>query len=111
MREAIEELGIPPTHLVTAGAIPALKGMDGQAILPILAYTDLRPEAFSADPGEVAEVFTVPWTLLTRDHASSFRFNLFGRWRQSELYMTPHGGVWGITAHILKIADLASEKD
>ncbi len=111
IREAFEELAIPSSHITTVGMLPALRGIDKHEILPILAVTDLSISQFRTDPSEVAEVFTVPWTTLTKDYRQSFRFNLFGKWRVSDLYPTPKGSIWGITAHIIKTADLAHLSD
>ncbi len=107
VREAFEELGIPKNSILTVGLLPSFVGLDHNPILPVLAFSPLSISDLTPDPNEVAGIFSVPWSLLTREHAETFKFNLFGHWRTSDLYRTPKSAIWGITARIIKTADLA----
>ncbi|RVV98037.1 CoA pyrophosphatase [Mesobaculum littorinae] len=102
LREAREEIGLPDGAAELLGALPAHETVTGFTVTPILAWlpraVPLRPE-----PGEVAEIFSVPWT-----HAADpARFRVEERiWRGTmrRYYVAPFGPyyIWGATARILR---------
>ncbi len=102
LREAQEEIGLPPALVQVLGELPVHETVTGYVITPILglvrAAFDEVPEA-----GEVDEVFRVPL-----DHVinpASFRVEA-RRWqgRRRYYYAVPYGPyyIWGATARILR---------
>ncbi|MBM4250772.1 MAG: CoA pyrophosphatase [Deltaproteobacteria bacterium] len=107
LREAHEELGLAPDLVKVHGMLPPITGLDGAAIYPVVGSANVQPNHLVPAAAEVAEVFTVPWPLVSRKAAKSFDFNLFGHWRSSWMFETPRGTIWGLTALILYRAALA----
>lgn len=101
LREAAEEIGLPATHVETLGRLPAHETVTGFQVVPILARVH-SPFVPRAEPGEVAEIFTVPF-----DHIADLsryrveRRRWLGEWRY--FYTAPLGPyyIWGATARIL----------
>jgi 8-oxo-dGTP pyrophosphatase MutT (NUDIX family) len=102
LREAQEEIGLPPALVHVLGELPAHETVTGYVITPILAFVsdcfDEKPEA-----GEVDEIFRVPL-----DHViNPANFQVEGRrWqgRRRYYYAVPYGPyyIWGATARILR---------
>lgn len=106
LRETTEELGIAPLSLQVHGVLPAIKNIDGNIVVPVVASTHVCPEDFVISEDEVAYVIAAPWTAFTRFAGESFAFTLFGRRRPSHLFYVGEDRVWGLTARILYQADL-----
>lgn len=108
LREAWEEIGLPPERVQVLGRLPAHETVTNYLITPILGLVrdDFvpRPEA-----GEVDEVFTVPLAHVL-DPA---RFVIEGRvWKGQprRYFAVPYGPyyIWGATARILRnLAEMA----
>lgn len=102
LREAREEIGLPPGHVQLLGALAPHETVTGFQVTPVLGLLrdDFTPVC---DPGEVEEVFTVPLAhVLDRS-----RYVIEGRlWRGQvrRYYAVPWGPyyVWGATARILR---------
>ena len=102
LREAQEEIGLPPSLVEIAGTLPPHETVTGFTVTPVLGF--LR-EGFDAVPeaGEVDEVFTVPLThVLTPGNFAIERRRWRGEWRR--YYAVPYGPyyIWGATARILR---------
>lgn len=102
LREAQEEIGLPPASVDIWGRLPTHETVTGFAITPILG---LVRGAFAPVPeaGEVEEVFTVPLThILNPDRFVIERRRWRGEWRR--YYTVPFGPyyIWGATARILR---------
>jgi len=103
LREAFEEIGLPQAKVNVLGNLPTHETVTGFTVTPVVAHVtsdfDEVPE-----PGEVAEVFTVPLAFLTEP--SNFQIE-YRRWRgQKRYYYTiPYGPyyIWGATARMLKM--------
>jgi 8-oxo-dGTP pyrophosphatase MutT (NUDIX family) len=101
LREAAEEVGLPPGAARPLGRLPSHETVTGFTVTPVLALVD----AFDPvpEPGEVAEVFEVP-----ADHVlDPARFRVESRrWqgRARRYYAVPWGPyyIWGATARILR---------
>ena len=102
LREAHEEIGLPPALVKPLGALPTHETVTGYQVTPILAlitadFTEI-PEA-----GEVAEVFRAPLSHVT--NPANFRIE-GRRWQghQRHYYAVPYGPyyIWGATARILR---------
>lgn len=102
LREASEEVNIPPASVRVVGTLGVHEGGLGFAVTPVVGLVD--PEApFRACPREVAEIFETPlawladlsnYTLEEREH-DGVRYRMcaapFGRYH-----------IWGLTAGILR---------
>ncbi len=102
LREAREEIGLPPDLAEIIGRLPDHETVTGFRVTPIVAV--LRT-AFAPvpEPGEVSEVFSVPLSHVTDPR----KFRVESRlWRgQRRYYFTvPYGPyyIWGATARILR---------
>lgn len=102
LREAEEEVGLPPRLVDVLGTLPAHETVTGYRVTPVLAH--LRA-GFDAVPerGEVEEVFSVPLSFVT--DPANFRVERrrwLGEWRR--YYAVPYGPyyIWGATARILR---------
>ncbi len=102
LREAREEVGLPPDMVEIFGTLPPHETVTGFQVTPVLAQ--LRgPVAFRAEPGEVAEVFTVPLAhVLDPARFRVERRQWRGVWRH--YFVVPWGPyyIWGATARILR---------
>ncbi len=102
LREAWEEIGLPPERVEVLGRLPSHETVTNYMITPILGLVraDFTPVP---ELGEVDEVFTVPLThVLDRG-----RFVIEGRvWKGQprRYFAVPYGPyyIWGATARILR---------
>lgn len=101
LREAQEEIGLPPDRVTLLGRLPAHETVTGYTVIPILALVgDFAPVP---EPGEVDEVFSVPLPhVLTPANFRVERRMWRGEWRR--YYTVPYGPyyIWGATARILR---------
>lgn len=102
LREAREEIGLTSEQVQILGRLPEHETVTGYRVIPVLAKVS-GPVTFAAEPGEVAEVFTVPLAhvLDPTNFATEGR-----RWRgtRRQYYVVPWGPyyIWGATARILR---------
>lgn len=101
LREAAEEIGLPPGHVVVLGRLPVHETVTGFAVTPVLAEVtaDFAP---TPEAGEVEEVFTVPLAHVLEPANYAIERRLWrGEWRR--YYTVPWGPyyIWGATARIL----------
>lgn len=102
LREAQEEIGLPPEQVEVLGQLPAHETVTGFIVTPVIGVVrgdiNLVPEQ-----GEVAEIFSAPLShvLTAENYAVQAR-----RWRgQMRHYFTvPFGPyyIWGATARMLR---------
>ncbi len=102
LREAQEEIGLPPEAVTTLGHLPVHETVTGFAVTPVLARIDpgFRPRP---QPGEVDEVFLVPLAHVTDPARYRVERRLWlGQWRH--YYIVPWGPyyIWGATARMLR---------
>lgn len=110
LREAQEEIGLPPESVEILGALPNHETVTGFNMTPTIG---LIHKPFQANPelGEVAEVFEVPLAHVLNPDS----FQIEGRrWRgrRRHYFTVPFGPyyIWGATARILKgLADRAQQ--
>lgn len=102
LREAREEVGLPPDQVEVLGTLPAHETVTGFVVTPVVGWID-RPFAEVAEPGEVAEVFRVPLSHVTDVSEYTIQSR---RWRgiRRHYYTVPYGPyyIWGATARILR---------
>ncbi|MCG6903575.1 MAG: CoA pyrophosphatase [Rhodobacter sp.] len=102
LREAQEEIGLPPENVEVLGTLPGHETVTSFDVVPVLGMirADFEPRP---EPGEVDEVFTVPLAHVMDPSLYSIQHR---RWRgQRRYYFTvPYGPyyIWGATARILR---------
>lgn len=105
LREAHEEIGLPPAQAQLLGYLDPLATITGFRVLPVVARipADFVPRP---EPGEVAEVFEVPlpW-LMAHDNLARIEIEFGGRARPvlefRRHHRHPQQRIWGATASIL----------
>ncbi len=101
LREAFEEIGLPPAHVQILGALPAHETVTGFQMTPFIGVVG-APPPFTPDRAEVAEVFSVPLDFLR--NLNNFRIEQ-RHWQGQprNYYIVPYGPyyIWGATARVL----------
>ena len=107
LREAREEIGLASRHVEILGYLPEYRTGTGFRVTPVVAVVkppfDLHPE-----PGEVAEVFEVPFFFLM-DAANHQQHSAHYRGKLRHYYAMPYGEyfIWGATAGIIAMLSRA----
>ena len=101
LREAYEEVGLPPDQPEILGRLPDYITGTGFRISPVLALLP-RPVVLQASPDEVEAIFTLPLDVLLDPAAPQLRRAEF-RGQKREFWVWPHEHhhIWGATAAIL----------
>ena len=102
LREAQEEIGLPPANVEPLGFLDSYRTGTGFQISPVVGL--VRPQfEVVLDPREVLDVFEVPLAFLLNP-ANHQRASREWRGRQRFYYAMPYQGryIWGATAGILK---------
>ena len=102
LREAREEIGLPPGNVEPIGYLDSYRTGTGFQITPVVAL--VRPDFEPAlDPREVRDIFEVPLSFLM-DEANHQKDSREWRGRQRCFYAMPYEGryIWGATAGMLK---------
>jgi 8-oxo-dGTP pyrophosphatase MutT (NUDIX family) len=102
LREAEEEIGLPPALVEPIGFLPPYFSGTGFRVQPLVGI--VSPEAgFSPDPGEVARIFEIPLVLVL-DPARYRRGEIFWRGRERSFYILEYAEayIWGVTAGIMR---------
>ncbi|WP_296417830.1 CoA pyrophosphatase [Pseudooctadecabacter sp.] len=102
LREAQEEIGLDPSFADILGPLPSHETVTSYSATPIVAMVP-SGLTFTSEPGEVAEVFTVPLSHVTDPN----NYFIEGRrWRGQirHYYTVPFGPyyIWGATARMLR---------
>ena len=102
LREASEEVGLPVDVPRVIGHMPAHETVTGFMVTPVVAVLEEPFEAV-AEPGEVEELFSVPFEHLMTPANYLVESR---RWRGSRrhYYTVPYGPyyIWGATARMLR---------
>lgn len=102
LREAHEEIGLPPEQVDLIGQMPPHETVTGFTVTPVVGFVP-KPFDIVAELGEVEEVFTVPFK-----HVSNLANYVHqGRMWQGNMRMyetVPYGPyyIWGATARMLR---------
>ncbi|GAB1408069.1 hypothetical protein MASR1M8_19880 [Thermomonas brevis] len=101
LREASEEVGLPDTQASVLGYLDPLLTISHFRVLPVVVAIDPAFEP-RPDPGEVADVFRVPFDVLM-DPAmlENIALEFGGRTRHVFQYRYGPQRIWGATASIL----------
>lgn len=102
LREAEEEIGLPPQRVDLLGRLPTHETVTGFTVTPVLG---LVRDAFDPVPqaDEVEEVFSVPLAHVLNPDLYTIQRRLWrGTWRR--YYAVPYGPyyIWGATARMLR---------
>ncbi|WP_371185420.1 CoA pyrophosphatase [Thalassotalea maritima] len=102
LREAHEEIGLAISDVDIIGQLQTHHVTTGYAISPFIGFIpDDYP--FVVDPGEVAEVFQVPFEhFVNEDNHVSFYVQRANRTHNVHFMPYLHYNIWGATAAILK---------
>ncbi len=102
LREAREEVGLPPELVEVIGRLPHHRTVTGYDVCPVLGIVRA---GFSPvpEPSEVDEAFFVPLDAVLDPARFSVQSRRW-RGRRRHYYTVPHGPyyIWGATARILK---------
>lgn len=102
LREAREELGIPPGEVDIAGCLPPHPVITGFAITPVVGFL-AADIALWPDRTEVAEIFEVPVEFfLARDSLNVISRRVRGIEVPTYVYRYRQHEIWGATANILR---------
>jgi 8-oxo-dGTP pyrophosphatase MutT (NUDIX family) len=101
LREAEEEVGLPPSHVEPIGRLDTYVTSTGFEITPIVGLVRV-PYPLKPDPFEVAEVFEVPLGFVL-DPANHQRQSREWKGRTRHFFVLPyeHRYIWGATAAML----------
>ena len=113
LREAEEEVGLSPAHVEVIGLLDDQVTQEGTvAVTPVVGLVARLPELHPT-PAEVAHVFTIPVTDLTRAERWKSEDRI-DRDREIRLHFFRHEGetLWGLSArivvHLLELTPLGS---
>lgn len=102
LREAKEEIGLPPTSVEVLGTLPQHETVTSFAVTPVVAMLrgDFR---ITPEEGEVSEVFSTPLAHLLDTDKYVVESRIWQKTRRY-YYAVPYGPyyIWGATARILR---------
>ncbi|MFD1344020.1 CoA pyrophosphatase [Litorisediminicola beolgyonensis] len=102
LREAHEEIGLARDSVRILGTLPSHETVTGFTMTPVVGLIE-APFDPIPEPGEVAEVFTVPLAHVADPARYAVQFR---RWRgqRRHYYTVPYGPyyIWGATARVLR---------
>ena len=102
LREAEEEIGLPPGQVEVLGCLAPHITITGFRITPVLGFVE-KPIFLHPEQSEVDEIFVVPLSFITDlDNYYMRARGYFGKPRK--YYTVPHGPyyIWGATARMLR---------
>lgn len=106
LRECSEEIGLGENQIKLLGALPPINALDGSPVLPLVGACTDASVRLVPSPEEVADIFFMPWTSVSRVALQDFSFTVFGRRRSSPWFPGAPHAIWGLTAKILESAAL-----
>jgi 8-oxo-dGTP pyrophosphatase MutT (NUDIX family) len=101
LREAEEEIGVPPGRVEILGRMPEYRTVTGYSVTPVVGWIE-PPLEYRPDPNEVESVFEVPLAFLL-DAANHRHESAFFKGRMRKYWAMPYGErfIWGATAGML----------
>lgn len=101
LREAREEVGLPPERVAILGRLPEYRTSTGFAVTPVVGWAE-PPLEYRPDPHEVAEIFEVPLAFLLDPRNHRYE-SAFYKGRLRKYWAMPYGErfIWGATAGML----------
>lgn len=103
LREAHEEIGLSPDNVEVLGTLPPHETITSFRVTPVVARVKAE-FTFRAEPGEVAEVFTVPFAHIS-DPSRYITEGRHFRGQYRQFFTVPWGPyyIWGATARMLRV--------
>jgi 8-oxo-dGTP pyrophosphatase MutT (NUDIX family) len=101
LRESEEETGLDTGMVTPLGFLEAFETISGYSVTPVVARIAANA-VLKPDPGEVAEVFEVPFAFFL-EPANLRRYTMDFRGHRREMVEFLHAGyrIWGVTAAII----------
>jgi 8-oxo-dGTP pyrophosphatase MutT (NUDIX family) len=105
LREAAEEIGLPPQQVSVLGHLAEYETVTGYRVTPVVGWVE-PPFELVPDPVEVADVFEVPLAFLLDPSNQQRHFRMLGTLRR-DFWAIPYRErfIWGATAAMLLILD------
>ena len=105
LREAQEEIGLPPDRVSVLGRLAPYETVTGFTVTPVVGWIE-PPVPITADPIEVADVFEVPLAYLLERENHQRHFRMLGEVRR-DYFAIPYAEryIWGATAAMLIMLD------
>jgi 8-oxo-dGTP pyrophosphatase MutT (NUDIX family) len=105
LREAAEEIGLPPERVDVLGQLADYETVTGYRVAPIVGWIE-PPLSLTPDPLEVSAIFEVPLAFLLDPENQKRHFRMIGTLRR-DYWAIPYGDryIWGATAAMLMILD------
>lgn len=105
LREAAEEVGLPPASVTLLGHLAEYETVTGFRVTPVVGWVE-PPFELTPDPVEVADVFEVPLDFLLEPANQQRHFRMLGT-RRRDFWAIPYREryIWGATAAMLLILD------
>lgn len=102
LREAQEEIGLPPELVEVLGTLPPHETVTSFEVTPVVGIVK-APFRIVPEAGEVAEVFTVPLSHVLNP-ANYMVHSRRWRGKRRYYYVVPYGPyyIWGATARMLR---------
>ncbi len=105
LREADEEIALPPERVAILGELARYETVTGYRVTPVVGWVE-PPFELRPDPYEVAEVFEVPLSFLLEPANQQRHFRMLGALRRDFWAIPYHDRyIWGATAAMLMILD------
>ncbi|MEQ6202914.1 CoA pyrophosphatase [Sulfitobacter sp. HNIBRBA2951] len=102
LREADEEIGLPPASVEVLGTLPPHETVTSFHVTPVIGFVT-APFTMKPEPGEVDEVFAVPLDHVLNPDNYIIQSR---RWRgqMRRYFVVPYGPyyIWGATARMLR---------
>jgi 8-oxo-dGTP pyrophosphatase MutT (NUDIX family) len=111
LREAQEEVGLPPQCVTVLGQLASYETVTGYAVTPVVGWVE-PPFDVLPDPVEVADVFEVPLAFLLEPRHQQRHFRMLGELRR-DYFAIPYADryIWGATAAMIVILDRTLRDD
>lgn len=102
LREAHEEIGLPPDCVEVLGTLPPHETITSFQVTPVIGFVS-KPFTIVAEPGEVDEVFAVPLDHVLNPDNYLVQSRLW-RGQMRHYFIVPYGPyyIWGATARMLR---------
>ena len=102
LREAAEEIGSDPDTTAVFGSLPARRSGAGFRVTPLVGRLD-PDHPLSPDPGEVAEMFSIPLAQLLEEGRWGWQTLSSGdRQFRSPTFAWNDSTIWGLTARLTR---------
>ena len=103
LREAHEEIGLMQKNVEILGLLPKHETITNFKVTPVVGLVDSSYQP-RIEPGEVEEIFEVPFTSITNSKNFQFNYRVWGKHKRG-YYSMPYGPyyIWGATARIMRM--------